>query len=635
MKSSKITRLKLSAALSVLLMSCPSSGPDGQPGSGGGTGTGGGRVAAGGGVPTGSGGGDGSGGVSAGGGSGSVDPRADESAVTIDALSLNLVERSITELQQDLTDKKVSSRQLVLAYQKRIETYNPKLNVVISVNSKALDDATALDAERKAGKIRGPLHGIPIAIKDNIMTEGLATTGGTFAFKDFVPKEDATLVANLKAGGAIILAKTTLTELANWLSSELPIAGGWNALKGQSFNPYDLRLDPRMQYKGLPYAFPNGSSSGGGTAASFWAANVGTETSGSIIAPSLSTMLVGLKPTLGRISRTGIMPITADQDTAGPMARTVRDAAILFGQMESKTPDPKDPATSKCMPALNNDYTTAFNDKDLTGVRIGVPRAFFEKSLDPTGKDLFGLSYTGNLAPDLLNKAVAVLKKRGATIVDNVVFPSMLPTYKTAGYPFRYPCTNEAAGDDANCSKVLLFGMRRDFNAWLKSAESSAPPVKTLKDLIAFNAANKDKAIPYGQDILEASEAQSKQADEVRYKSDRAKDLELAETRGLKAALDKDKLDAIVFPYTGSIEMAAQAGYPNIAVPAGTLTYTNDYFAKYDEPLLPADFELRPEPAGVTFVARPCEESKLFKIAYQFEQGSKEAGLARFPPDLK
>ncbi len=211
----------------------------------------------------------------------------------------------------------------------------------------------------------------------------------------------------------------------------------------------------------------------------------------------------------------------------------------------------------------------------------------------------------------------------------------MANIYKANGLPFRYGCNNEAAGDDANCSKVLLYGMRRDFNAWLKSASSSNPPVKTLKELIAFNVANKDKAIPYGQHILEASEAQSKPADEVRYRRDRALDLAAAETNGLKAALDKDKLDAIVFPDGSSIFMAAQAGYPNIAVPAGTITYTNKYFEFFGEPLLPAGFEARPQPIGVTFVARPCEESKLFKIAYQFEQGSKEAGLARFPPVLK
>ncbi len=437
----KTTRRRslLCAALCVSLTACPSGGTEEQPptvggsgrGSPGSTGAGdasGGGSGGGGSVDTGGGAGGGDAndaGVDpiADGGMGNGDPLSDESAATIDALALKLVERSIADLQQDLTEEKVSSRQLVLAYQKRIETYNPKLNLVISLNPKALEEATVLDAERKAGKLRGPMHGIPIALKDNIMTEGLATTGGTIAFKDFVPKENATFVTNLKAGGAIILAKTTMPELANFISTTLPGAGGWNARKGFSFNPYDTRLDPRAKYKGLPYVTPFGSSSGGGTAASFWAANVGTETSGSIISPSVVEMLVGLKPTLGRISRAGVIPITADQDTAGPMARTVRDAAILFGQMESKAADPKDPATKKCTPAPNNDYTTLFSDKDLTGVRIGVPRAFFEKSLDPTGKDPYGTWDTVVAAPDLLNKAVDVLKKRGATIVDNVVFP--------------------------------------------------------------------------------------------------------------------------------------------------------------------------------------------------------------------
>ena len=245
-----------------------------------------------------------------------------------------------------------TSREIVQQYLTRIAHVRGRLNAAITVNPNALDEADALDRERAAGRIRGPLHGIPIALKDNIHTTDMPTTGGALAFGDLVPPYEATLTKNLRDAGAIIIAKTGLTELANWVAgAPTPMPGNYNGLAGYGMNPYDPRRDPReATFDGRPVLGTGGSSSGIGTAASFWAGNVGTETSGSILSPSNQNMLVGIKPTVGRISRYGVIPITADQDTPGPMARTVTDAAIMLGAMESAAPDPNDPATRACPP---------------------------------------------------------------------------------------------------------------------------------------------------------------------------------------------------------------------------------------------------------------------------------------------
>ncbi len=248
-------------------------------------------------------------------------------------------------MQKAMRDGRTSSRRIVEQYLQRIALYNDKLNAVITVNPKALEEADRLDAEHKAGKIRGPLHGIPIALKDNILTTDIRTTGGSIAFENLMSPYDATLAKNLRDAGAIIIAKTTLTELANFIAAGMP--GNYNAVAGYAMNPYDPRRDPRpATADGRPVLNTGGSSSGAGTAANFWAANVGTETSGSILSPANQNMLAAIKPTVGRISRYGVIPITADQDTAGPMAKSVTDAAILFGALEGASPDPNDPATS-------------------------------------------------------------------------------------------------------------------------------------------------------------------------------------------------------------------------------------------------------------------------------------------------
>src|SRR5262245_7887059 len=295
---------------------------------------------------------------------------------TNNAAPFSVVETSIPDMQKAMQDGRVTSRQIVEQYLQRIALYNDKINAVITVNPKALEEADRLDQERKSGKVRGPLHGIPIALKDNVHTTDIRTTGGAIAFENLLPPYDATLTRNLREAGAVIIAKTTLTELANFVTNGMP--GNYNAVQGYGLNPYDPRRDPRpATADGRPVLNTGGSSSGTGTAANFWAANVGTETSGSILSPSNQNMLAGIKPTVGRISRYGVIPITADQDTAGPMARTVTDAAIMFGVLESATPDPNDPATKTCTPAPGRDYTKFLKADGLKGMRIGIPRAFF------------------------------------------------------------------------------------------------------------------------------------------------------------------------------------------------------------------------------------------------------------------
>src|SRR5579863_2459779 len=273
-------------------------------------------------------------------------------AVAASPPPFTVVEASIPQMTRALEQGRITSRELVTQYLVRIALYEDKLHAAIVVNPKALEEADALDRERAQHKLRGPLHGIPVAVKDNIHTTNMPTTGGALAFDGFVPPYEATLVKNLRDAGVIIIAKTGMTELANWVAgAPSPMPTNYNAIAGYGFNPYDPRRDPRdATFDGRPALATGGSSSGIGTAASFWAANVGTETSGSILSPSNQNMLAGIKPTLGRISRYGVIPITADQDTPGPMAKTVEDAAIMLGALESPAPDPHDSATRICTP---------------------------------------------------------------------------------------------------------------------------------------------------------------------------------------------------------------------------------------------------------------------------------------------
>src|SRR5580698_3290177 len=342
------------------------------------------------------------------------------------AQKFTVVEASISEMRTAMEQKRVTSRELVNQYLIRIAIYDHRLHAAITINPNALKEAEQLDRERAQGKIRGPLHGIPIALKDNIQTTNMPTTGGALAFDLFVPPYEATITVNLRAAGAIIIAKTGMTELANWVAgAPTPMPGNYNAIGGYGFNPYDPRRDPREGTNdGRPALATGGSSSGVGTAANFWAGNIGSETSGSILSPSNQNMLAGIKPTVGRISRYGVIPITADQDTAGPMAKSVTDAAIMLGALESVAPDPNDAATSRCTPG--RDYTRFLKADGLKGARIGIPREAFY-TVREEGRGRGGRGGGGGLNPEQAKSmadAIEILKKQGAVVID-VEIPSM------------------------------------------------------------------------------------------------------------------------------------------------------------------------------------------------------------------
>jgi len=539
------------------------------------------------------------------------------------AAPFDVVEATIPEMQAAMTDGRTTSRELVQQYLTRIALYENLLNPTITVNPNALAEAERLDAERAAGRVRGPLHGIPIALKDNIQTTDMPTTGGALAFDGLLPPYDATLTTNLREAGAVIIAKTVLTELANWVAGDpYDMPDNYSSLGGYGFNPYDPRRDPRPGIDdGRPVLETGGSSSGIGTAASLWAANVGTETSGSIIWPSNQTMLVGIKPTVGRISRYGIIPITADQDTAGPMARTVTDAAILFGALEGR-PDPNDPATGRCDAPPNADYTAYLDADALDGARIGIPRAGFLEPVTITGS-IVSRGGLDAARVALIDEAIAILRREGATVVDPANLPSAVDPDPARNF-FNWPiCAGETAtrGNDGYCSIVLKYGMKRDFNAWLAALGGSAP----LASLTALREWNSEHrllgTIKYEQALLDISDEVDVAADRARYAADRAKDIELGGTNGIDAALTEYDLDALLFPMNRGSNIAARPGYPSVIVPFG--------FAPNDAgPPFPAGFDPAPAPFGVTFAGSACNEPRLIALAYAFEQATGR----RVPP---
>jgi amidase len=537
------------------------------------------------------------------------------------AAPFSVVEASMADMQKAMAEGRVTSRQLVEQYLQRIALYEERLNATIAVNPNALEEADRLDAERKAGTLRGPLHGIPVALKDNIHTTDMPTTGGAVAFEGFIPPYEATLTKNLKAAGAIILAKTMMTELANFIAQGMP--GNYNGLGGYGMNPYDPRRDPREATgDGRPVANTGGSSSGVGTAANFWAANVGSETSGSILSPSNQNMLAGIKPTVGRISRYGIIPITADQDTAGPMAKTVADAALLLGAMEGASPDPNDAATNICTPPPNRDYTVHLKRDGLKGARIGIPRAFyFDKLTVPGDKEPRG--GLNEAQAKAMAEAIEVLKKEGAVIVDPADIPSVVDADAANNFLAWGTCsgTDGAKGKDANCSVVLKYGMKRDFNAWLDTLDDSGP-VSTLSELRAWNLAHQSRgAIKYGQANLDVSDEMDLERDKPRWEADRAKDIRLGGTHGIDEVMKAQKLDAILFPGASGAGIAAKPGYPTVIVPFAMVPNA-------PTPAFPEGFEAKPIPYGVSFTGMACSEPRLIEIAYAFEQATKK----RTPP---
>jgi amidase len=391
----------------------------------------------------------------------------------------------------------------------------------------------------------------------------------------------------------------------------------YNAIHGYGFNPYDPRRDPRSTADGRPILAPGGSSSGIGTAANFWAGNVGTETSGSILTPANQNMLAAIKPTVGRISRYGVIPITADQDTPGPMAKYVRDAAIMFGVLESASADPHDEATRRCAPPPGHDYTKFLTADGLKGARIGIPRASVYEPFTVPGTT----QSRGGLNPSqmqLMKDAIAALAAAGAVIVDPVVFPSLMATD---------PQENVLT---AGSSIVLSYGMKRDFNAWLASLGPAAP-VRTLTELREWNKAHeRTGAIKYGQTLLDASDALDLEKDRARYEEARARELRVFGTNGIDAVMKTNNLDALLFPGAGSASVASKPGYPTVMVPfgmvpnaAGNATPASDASA-----VLPAGFDPKPQPFGVGFTGTACSEPRLLQIAYAFEQATKK----RTPP---
>jgi len=528
----------------------------------------------------------------------------------------SVVEATIPEMQAAMKEGRVTSRGLTLLHLARIALYEDRLNAVVAINPRALAEAEERDRERAEGRVRGPLHGIPVALKDNIHTTDIPTTGGALAFEGFHPPYDATLTKNLREAGAVIIAKTCLTELANWVASGMP--GNYNAVAGYGMNPYDPRRDPReATADGRPVLSTGGSSSGIGTAASFWAANVGTETSGSILSPTNQNMLAAVKPTVGRVSRYGVIPITADQDTAGPMARTVTDAAILLGVLESASPDPNDPATTRCTPPPGRDYTRFLEANALQGARIGIPRAFYYDKLTPPAEK----EARGGLDADrsrVMEEAIAVLRERGAVVVDPVEIPSIASTEASSNFLTWGMCSGleNAKGKDAGCSVVLKYGMKRDFNLWLASLGPSAP-VKTLTELRLWNVAHqKGGAIKYGQAQLDISDEMDVALDRTRYQADREKDLLLSGTQGIDAVMKEHNLDALLFPGASGASLAARPGYPTVIVPFG-------FAPNAPTPAFPEGFDAKPAPLGVSFTGMACSEPRLLALGYAFEQATR------------
>ncbi|WP_434300764.1 amidase [Corallococcus exiguus] len=485
-----------------------------------------------------------------------------------------LEEATVAELRAGLESGKHTARGLTEAYLERIRaldrTGDLPLCSVIELNPDALTLADALDAERKAKGARGPLHGIPVLIKDNIATaDKMQTTAGSLALVGAVPPRDAFIVERLRAAGAVLLGKTNLSEWANFRSTHS--MSGWSGRGGLCRNPYALDRTP------------SGSSSGSGaaTAASFCAVSVGTETDGSIVSPASACALVGLKPTVGLVSRAGIIPISSTQDTAGPMTRTVADAAALLSVLAGE--DPRDVATAAGKGRAHPDYTKFLDPQGLKGARIGVPRERF-----------FGYHPATDA---VVERALEVMKAQGAVLVDPVVLPNM-------------------AKLDEPELEVMLYEFKAGLEAWLAQLGEGAP-VRTLADLIAFNEKNREREMPYfGQELLLQAQKKGPLTDTA-YKKALAACRRYSRAEGLDAVMNKHKLDALVAPTqapAGPIDLvlgdhwlgssstpAAVSGYPTLTVPAG------DVYGL---------------PVGVSFIGRAWSEPVLLKLAYAYEQVS-------------
>jgi amidase len=501
-------------------------------------------------------------------------------SVATEVKPFELDEITISELQDGMNSGKFSARSLVEKYTARIneiDKQGPAVNAVIELNPEAKSIADALDQERKAKGARGPLHGIPVLIKDNIDTaDRMMTTAGSLALVGSKPPKDSFVATKLRAAGAVILGKTNLSEWANIRSSHS--TSGWSGRGGLTKNPYSLDRNP----------CGSSSGTGAGISANLAAAGIGTETDGSIVCPSSLNGLAGIKPTVGLVSRSGIIPISHSQDGAGPMCRTVRDAAILLSALTGV--DPEESATAASAGKSLSDYAKYCDPNGLKGARIGVARKYF------------GFN---DAVDALMEESLDVMKRQGATLVD--------------------PADIETLGkfDDTELV-VFLYELKADLNAYLARLGSSAP-VRTLKDIIEFNDRNRQKEMPYfGQDLFIKAEAKGPLTEKT-YLDALSKNHQLARTEGIDAIMNKHQLDALVAPTGGpawltdlvngdhvgggSSNAAAVAGYPNINVTAGSI------------------FGL---PVGISFFGRAWSEPTLIKLAYAFEQATKARQAPRF-----
>ena len=507
-------------------------------------------------------------------------PRVAEAPTTATP-AIDVVELSATDARDRMASGTITSEALTKAYLDRIakiDDAGPKLDSVIEINAKAVSEAAALDAERKAGKVRGPLHGIPIIIKDNVDIAGMVNSAGSLALADNHPAADAFMVKRLRDAGAVILGKANLSEWANFRSTRS--TSGWSSRGGQTKNPYVLDRNPC------------GSSSGTGAAiaASLAAIGIGTETDGSIICPSSVNGLAGLKPTVGLVSRSGIIPISVSQDTAGPMARTVADVALLLTAMAGV--DPADPAAAAATGQIAADYTTFLKADALKGKRFGVVRQ--------------AMGYHPDVDASM-TKAIDAIKAAGGEAID-----VKIPTYNQWNDP-------EFA--------VLLYEFKDGLNGYLKKAGS---PHASLEALIAWNKANEKQVMPiFGQEIFEQAQAKGPLTDAAYIKArDTAR--RLAGKDGLITALDKDKLDALIAPslspawptdhvlgdhFVGAgYGMAAVAGTPSITVPIG---------------------DSHGLPLGITFMGRAYSEGELIGFGFALEQATKARRVPKYTPTLQ
>ena len=469
-------------------------------------------------------------------------------------------ELTIHAIQAAMEDGKVTSKELVMYYLHRIAKYDqdgPKINSILEINPDAIFIAEALDYERKTRGVRGPLHGIPVFLKDSIETnDSMHTSAGTLALENHSSSQDAFLVKKLRNAGAVILGKANMTELANGMSSTM--WAGYSSRGGQVLNPYgDANL------------FVGGSSSGSAVAvaANFTVLSVGTETDASILSPAITNAVVGIKPTVGLISRTGIIPFTYSQDTAGPMARTVTDASILLGALVGV--DELDAATHKCEGRVQQDYSSFLDSMGLKGAKIGVfqngSKAFYESE-----------EYNAELFED----AIQTLNEEGALVIEDIEIPSFHREWKRT---------------------VLLSELKHSLENYLVKLPSHLP-VHSISELIQFNKSTADRALKYGQNKLEEIVGLPNTLRNPDYLNAKLDDLYFSQT-GIDFALKKYDLDAILFPsYIGST-IFAKAGYPSIALPAG--------------------YKDSGRPFGITFAGAAFSEGILIKLGYAFEQATK------------